>query len=163
MALTLLYEYKAPARRRIESHTIRRKPQSGMRYLPRFYCLAASTFLMSTLACTKTHKVIREMSWSDRSKPYPYRPLPTGAVRLTFVAAPHTHIGIEAPGVQEHLRASGKDKVLVEFDVACHSGQVRWFRTLSVDGQSVINVLHDAWMETVDAHDLEAPFGSACE
>lgn len=118
-----------------------------------------------------TRRVSREMQWSDNQEslsPYsPERrlaPLPTGAVRLSFVAAPNSYIVADYPGLLPFLRRLGKKEISVEFEVACgfRGGTPKWLNLRSIAGLSVENVASKTgWTESL-GNDVN-PLSGACD
>ena len=88
-------------------------------------------------ACTHTETLLRTMTWSTQSDTPALGGLPKGAVRLTFVQAPKFHVRLNLPSVREHLEASRKPEVSVEFEVHCKHRQFSMIRVRSVDGVPV--------------------------
>jgi len=113
--------------------------------------------------CTRPHHVVEQLEWSDEAMPYPFRPLPLGAVRFTFVSAPNAHVVVsDVPWLADRLRASGTSTATIDFDVYCKwSGGVSWFSVRAVNGIPIPGRA-GGWMESTQVlHDL-GPFPGAC-
>ena len=95
--------------------------------------------------CTKRRYTTEEMEWSTDPIPgYPHaRPLPPGALRLTYTSWPDYHVVITGvPELLDHLKRSGRRVVLVKFEVTCawnvRAGwKATWAWEVAVDGQPI--------------------------
>ncbi len=121
---------------------------------------------LSLLAgCSHTEHVTREMSWSVVSQvPGRIDTLPEGAVRLTFTQAPKFHEGVVVAGLVEHLQASGKERISVDFEIHCKRRRFSLIRIRSVDGLPVETTADNMWSELPGALEPQdsGPFPDVC-
>ncbi len=118
-----------------------------------------------------TRRVSRSMEWlTDQHLLPPYSPerrlppVPDGAVRLRFVAAPNTYIVADYPGLFPFLRRLNKREISVEFQLSCAlwGGTPAAFNVTSVAGFNVERLASNTGGVESIGHDLD-PFGGACE
>jgi hypothetical protein len=116
-------------------------------------------------ACTHTEESTHTMSWSQEPLVGMHNRLLQGSVRFTFIDAPKFHVGLNIPGLAEHLKASGKNVVPVHFKIQCKQRHFALIRVLSVDGLPVQSNAANMWMESanvVPGKDA-GPFPGACQ
>lgn len=114
-------------------------------------CVIVAMVLMLSSGCSRTYTVTRQMSWSVAELPAPARPLPPGAVRLTFSNAPKYHIVVESPVVRGDLEHAGKKSVVVTFRVR----RQLWTQSdtctvVSIDGWPFDGGGAESYMESLD-------------
>ncbi len=122
--------------------------------------------LIIGLSWANSRRITVQMRWSN-TQPTGIdqrllRPLSEDAVRLEFVDAPDTYVGINYPGLLPRLRSLNRKEVAVEFKVACElwSGRPAWFTVRSIAGIEV-EAAADQWEESIGDKDLD-PLAAAC-
>jgi hypothetical protein len=107
-----------------------------------------AALIMSSIlcGCTRKRPIVLQMEWSNEALPYPFRPLPPEAVRLTFVGAPN-----------------GRRTVAVEFDVSCGIWERRSiaYNITSIDKVAVPGNA-DGWAESTGDSFID-PTSAACQ
>src|SRR5689334_11323723 len=79
-------------------------------------CLAL--LLVMSGGCNSRRYTTKEMSWSIEPGSYPFRPLPPGAIRLTFLDAPQVHTVVtDVRTILLNLQKTGRSVVLVGLEV----------------------------------------------
>ncbi len=102
--------------------------------------------------CTRTYTVTREMSWADGELSAFARPLPAGAIRLTFLNSPKYHVVLESPALRRYLEQAQKRSVTVTFRVRRHLWtNTDTFSIVAVDGRFLVDEGLDSYMESLGA------------
>jgi len=115
-------------------------------------------------ACTHTEESTHTMSWSQEPL-VGMHTLSQGGVRFTFIDSPKFHVGLNIPGLAEHLKASRKNVVPVHFKIQCKHRHFALIRVLSVDGLPVQSSAANMWMESANVvlGKDAGPFPGACQ
>ena len=123
----------------------------------RTLCCVIVGSIIPVVGCSNARTISHEMWWSIESLPYPSRPLPPGAVRLTFEDSPKYHVVVVSPGLRSQLQAMGKKKVSVDFRV--HErlwGGGKWFNIVAIDGRPFADI-GESYMESVGVSRRDIP------